>query len=276
MNILIFGHVCIDQNKSENSEYVYWGSPAMFMNKVFGKFPDNSVAIVSNYGHDFVEYLKDVDIHPPKAVSKKTLVYQNVTRKEQRSQKALYRELSEPVVMDGKLKERIKDADVIVFAPILPNYDSVHIEEVIRYANKKCLKVLLPQGYFRDFDENHNVIFRDFQEAGTVLKHFDLVTLSEEDYPDIEKLSERWARDLNINIVVTKGKNGAVLITKDGYTPVQTTPIPEEEIVDSVGSGDTFSAALIHEFQKTGDLVEAIKFAHKIAGEALKSTHSIK
>lgn len=81
MKILIFGHVCIDQNQSENSEYVYWGSPAMFMHKIFGEISNNSVAIATSYGQDYVEYLEGIDIHPPKPSQKNTLVYQNISKK---------------------------------------------------------------------------------------------------------------------------------------------------------------------------------------------------
>lgn len=274
MNILIFGHVCIDQNKSENSDYVYWGSPAMFMHKIFGHISDSSVSIASNYGNDYVEYLKSVDIHPSKPSGKKTLVYQNVSREGKRTQKALFREYSSPVALDEKLKKRIREADVIVFAPILPNYDSLHIEEVMKNSKDDCLKVLLPQGYFREFDEDDNVIFRDFSEADSILNHFDLMTLSEDDYPDVEKLSKKWAKKHNVDIVVTKGQKGALLITQNGNTLIPTTPIPEEEIVDSVGSGDTFSAALIHHFQESKNLIQAVLFAHEVAGQALKSTHA--
>ena len=274
MKILIFGHVCIDQNQSENSEYVYWGSPAMFMHKIFEEISDNSITIATSYGHDYVKYLDGIDIHPPKPSHKKTLIYQNISKEGKRSQKALFREYSLPTTIDEKLKKVIKKADVLVFAPLLPNYDSSHIEDVIKNSGEGCLKVLLPQGYFRNFDEEDNVRFRDFTEAESVLKYFDLMTLSEDDYPNIEKLSEKWAKEHGVDIVVTKGKNGALLITKNEKTLIPTTPIPEEEIVDSVGSGDTFSAALIHCFQESKNLEEAILFAHKVAGEALRSTHA--
>lgn len=276
MNILIFGHVCIDENKSENSQYRYWGSPAMFMHKVFKKISDSSVSLVSNYGGDYVEYLSEVDIHPEKPTQKKTLVYQNVSKEGKRTQKALFREHSEQVILDEKLKEKIRNADCIVFAPILPNYDSVHIADILKHAKKTALKVLLPQGYFRNFDKEHNVIFRNFTEADEILSQFDLVTLSEDDYPRVEELSEKWAKKHKTNIVITRGKNSALAITQDGTFEIPTEEIPEDEIVDSVGSGDTFSAALIHQLQKTQDLKEAVAFAHKVAGESLRSTHAKK
>lgn len=271
MKILIFGHVCIDQNKAEKSKYTSWGSPAIFMAKVFKELDVGEITIVSSYGRDYLKYLKDISTYPVEPSTATTMIYQNLVKDHKRRQRAFNR-TSKPIEISEELEVKICEADIIIVAPILSNYSAEYIEKIFKYANKECLKVLLPQGYFRNFDKENYVIFRKFKEANTVLEYFDLVSLSEEDYPDIEKLSEKWARQSNVSIVMTKGENGAVIIAKSGKRKVTTTPVPQEEIVDSTGSGEIFSAALIYSYFQTRDLEKATRFANKVASEALMST----
>ena len=40
MNVFIFGHICIDDNITENAKYRSAGSPLMFMSKIFNKLPN--------------------------------------------------------------------------------------------------------------------------------------------------------------------------------------------------------------------------------------------
>lgn len=273
MNILIFGHVCIDRNKPECSEYTSWGSPAMFMKKAFKDLDVKDITIVSNYGKDYLKYLKDINIYPLRPNTETTMIYQNLVNNHKRKQRAFTRN-SEPVEISEELKVKISEAGIIIVAPILSNYKADYIDEIFKYAKSDSLKVLLPQGYFRNFDEESYVIFREFKEVNTVLKYFDLMSLSEEDYPNIEELSEKWVGDFNVNIVVTKGENGAVIIQKGGKKKVSTIPVPKEEIVDSTGSGEIFSAALIYSYFQTRNLEKATHFANEVASKALRSTHA--
>lgn len=270
MKILIFGHVCIDQNEAEKSKYTSWGSAAVFMEKVFKDLGVEDITIVSSYGRDYLKYLKNINIYPVEPNTATTMVYQNLVKNHKRRQRAFHR-TSEPVEISEELRVKICEADVIIVAPILANYSAEYVEKIFKYANKECLKVLLPQGYFRNFDEENYVIFRDFKEANSLLEHFNLVSLSEEDYPSIEILSEKWSKKFDVSVIVTKGENGALLITNDGKKEVTTVPVPQEEIVDSTGSGEIFSAALIYSYFQTRDLEKATRFANKIAGEALMS-----
>src|SRR3989339_755071 len=100
MNISILGNVCIDKNTSEQTSYVSSGSPAMFINRIYKQFPDCSTTIIASFGEDFLTYLNGVNIFPKFPNSKKTLIYKNISKKGNRSQKACHREEAFPVAID--------------------------------------------------------------------------------------------------------------------------------------------------------------------------------
>lgn len=63
-------------------------------------------------------------------------------------------------------------------------------------------------------------------------------------------------------VVLTAGASYSTVYTPD---EVSTLPIPEVEVVDTVGAGDAFSAALIMSLLNGGTLKEAHRYAVKIA-----------
>lgn len=272
MNIVIVGHVCIDTNVSEHASYTSAGSPAMFMTKVFRQLPDTDVTIVSGYGADFLPYAKGITLYPTRPIAVQTLVYQNISLGKKRTQKAFHRNASGPVPLDGSLKKILKNADIVIFGPILPNFPVSYIQSVIDAANPEAITLLLPQGYFREFDVDDHVVFRKFAERGDLIKRVDFVAMSNEDYPDVEMISRRWARKSKGAIIITEGDKGAAIITQNGEQKIPTIPIPVDQIVDSIGSGDIFSAGFIYEYALSKDVKRSVVFANKLAGVCLSFT----
>jgi hypothetical protein len=272
MNVLIFSHTTIDENVSEGVRYISWGGPGMFMSKVFSQLPGVQTAIVSNYGKDYLKFLEGKNIYPSFPALDHTLVYQNLTKGNFRTQKALLRENSLPVVIDSGLKLKIKSADIIIIAPILPNYSAGYVSEIFVSARKHALKIILPQGYFRNFDQDDRVVPRIFSEAQEILPKFDFVIVSEQDSLEIEQLTRNWAENFGTKVIITRGDKGASLFIKDKEIFVPTNPVPPKEIVNSVGVGDTFSAGFAYEYLQTKDAMESIKFAHKLAAIKLRFT----
>jgi fructokinase len=87
----------------------------------------------------------------------------------------------------------------------------------------------------------------------------DLVKASDEDlaalYPDLalpdaaRGLLERGP----VALVVTRGEQGAVWFSRSGLVEVPATPV---QVADTIGAGDTFSAALLDGLLARGELVE--------------------
>jgi hypothetical protein len=54
--VVIVGHVCIDENKTENTAYSSWGSSVLYIDNVFQKEYDLKPAILTEYGPDILQY----------------------------------------------------------------------------------------------------------------------------------------------------------------------------------------------------------------------------
>jgi len=269
MNICIIATVCIDSNVSENSSYTAAGSPAMFMNKIFKQLDGCNVSIVTSYGPDFVKYLDGVNVLPSKPNTAKTMVYENVSKAGLRTQKSYNRENAFAVELDNSIINALRQADVVFLAPLTPIYSKAYIRSVIANLKPDALKVILPQGFHRNFDSENNVIAREFVEAKEILPLMDIVVVSEQDSPNMLVEAKEWASNMNVIPIVTLGEKGAVAIKGKDEIMLPTIPVPENEVVDSVGSGEIFTAAFVYKYKQTMDLEKAGKFANAVARQCL-------
>lgn len=270
MNIEIIGHVCIDHNDSENSSYTAAGGPGTFMERVFIQFPDVDISMAASYGPDMVPYLDGIIIYPKTPNSSKTLRHQNVTKDEIKTTIVNNQDAAFPVKITDELRERIKNADIIFFTPLTSNLNSKYIEEIVDISNKDCLKVLLPQGYFWNVDSNNMLKAQEFEEASEIIPLVDVVVVGELDHPNIMQTAKNWAKDnKNLISVVTLGGKGAVVFRNGEEIGIPGMPVPENEVVDSVGSGDIFSAGFGYRYRQTHDINESGRFADALARQAL-------
>lgn len=272
MNILIFGHVCIDNNISENSTFTGPGSAAMFMQKALRQFHGCKITVVAPYGSDYLPYLKDINIYPPQPNEPKTLIYENNTKQGLRTQKAHNRGETEPIKMDQNLENLIAQANVIFYAPLLPNISGHYIRTVNSFARADAIKVLVPQGYFRQFDLEDNVLKREFMEEDTVLPNMDIVIASEDDYKNMDKMAESWAKKYPLIAVVTKGAKSGTAYQNDKIFDLPTRLVEEKNIVDSIGCGDIFSGSFAYRYYQTRDIEDAGRFANEVARQRLFQT----
>lgn len=268
MKALVFGHVCIDNNVLEGKSYTAAGGSAVFINKVLAQF-DCQTTIAAPYGKDFLPYAKDIVLYPEKSRNENTLIYENIIKNNLRAQKALNRPDNFNIEITEELVEKIKQADIIFIAPLFPNVSSGYIRRINDIARKETLMVLLPQGYFRDFDLQNNVIIREFSEANEVLPFVDIVVASEQDHPQIKQLARTWAKLNNAAIIITLAERGALVIASGGEKHIPTIPAVPDEIVAPVGCGDVFSAGLAYYYKKSGALEESVNFANKLARQHL-------
>lgn len=274
MNALILGHVCADRNVSEKATYNGPGSPVMFINTIYRQFPYLNVEIIAPYGPDYLQYLKGISIQPRSPNCNATLTYENVSKNRIRTQKAFNRDEASPVPLSEELRLSIQNSDIIFFAPLLPTYPASYIKEVMSASKPEVIKVLLPQGYFRDFDTQNNVITREFKEADDILSLIDIVIISEQDHPNVIPLAKEWTRKHNIVCVVTLGEKGAVAFHDNEEISLPARPVSDDELVDSVGAGDVFSAAFAYKYQQIRDIKQAGLFANEVARQSLFYTAS--
>ena len=267
MSITVIGHVCIDNNISENTTYTSAGSPAMFMTKVYRKFPDVVMNIIAPYGQDYLPYIKDINIYPKKPATEWTLIYENKSKENVRTQKALNRQFAKPIPIDEDFKKIVTASDVIFFAPLTPDFSIEYVKNFITLAKKDSVKILIPQGYYRYFDKDDNVIQRDFIEAEKLIPLFDFVIVSDQDHKDINNIAKSWAG--KTNVIITMGNKGAMHLYRSDSIFASVDPVKSEDIVDSVGSGDIFSAAFGYKFILTKNIKQSLEFANNIARQCL-------
>ncbi len=269
IKVAIIGHICIDHNISEKTSYIGPGGPAIFISKILNKFKDCKITIISPYGKDFSPYIENQTFLPLKPAANSTLVYEKVTKDGRRTQKALNRKNAIPVKIQGEINSVIKEADIIFITPLLSNFSIDYIKQISELVKEKAIKVLLPQGYFRNFDAKNKVIFRKFSQADKVLPFVDFSIVSDRDYPNIKRLSSAWAKKHNVVLIITLEDKGALIVNKDKKILVPTTPVAKNKIVDSIGCGDVFSAGFSYNYIKTRSLEKAVRFANKLARKHL-------
>ena len=268
MNITIVGHVCIDHNESENSSYSTAGSPAVFMNRIFKQLPDCFVSIIAPYGKDFLQYSHGLNLFPKNPTSDVTLVYENISTRNVRTQKAHNTIQAVPPQLDVEMQKILQNSDVILISPQSPAFSSEYLKQAFAYTSEKSIKILSPQGYFRNFDREDNVVVREFVEADEILPLIDVMIVSIEDHSNIMNLAKKW-QEYGTIIIVTQGEKGSMALSKGEEVWAQADPVPKEKIIDSVGSGDIFSAAFAYDHFLYKDLKKALDFANNIARQCL-------
>lgn len=271
LRIVCLGHACIDRNTTEHAQYIGWGG-VLYIASYFQK-QSLQPQIITSYGPDLTEHVKDFDLLPTEPNMERTLVFENIVRPgERRVQYCHHVDMSLPPVLTPELKVAIAEADIVVMATFLPTYSAEWLEQALGFVKDSCLKVLCPQGYLRTVSVDGLVSSREFSEAEHVLPMFDMAFISDEDTPNALATAQDWKRFApHTEIVVTNGPRGATIIEVDKPRLIPTTPIPPSKIVDSVGCGDVFAAAVSLDRSKGTPLDEAIKAGHRVAAEKLQT-----
>ena len=265
MKIVLCGHVCIDVNTSEDATYTSWGSALMYMAHYFQDQLKIDPVLIAAHGRDFEQYAKGVTFLTV-SEDDHTLIYKNHTINSRRLQQCEHVADAKPVSITAAVKDSVAQADIVCVAPLLPNFSAAYVRELLSSKKSKSLAVLLPQGYLRTVDHEGYVQPREFEEASAIIALFDMVILSEDDHRNCMQLAQQWARQApQAAIIVTQGSRGASLISADDVKPVETEPVAENRIVDSVGCGDTFSAALMYSYLQGGDIIAAIQAGNAAA-----------
>ena len=218
MNIHILGHVCIDSNISEHTSYTGAGSPAMFMAHIYKKFPVVSFHMIAPYGSNFLPYCQKLNIFPLQPIGDTTLLYENISHGNTRIQKAHHRESAKPPPLVNELLNTLSEADILFFGPLTPDYSVEYVKAAMQSLQKDTLKIFLPQGYYRSFDEEDCVIEREFVEADELIPLFDFVIVSEQDHRDMLNIAKVWSK--NTQVIMTQGDKGAQYFSQNASLTV--------------------------------------------------------
>ncbi len=120
---------------------------------------------------------------------------------------------------------------------------------------------VMPQGFFRRWDEGGRVYFSEWNPQPSVLQRINLLVISELDVPNPRRRAAEWARFVDI-VVVTHAERGATVYRDGGVCHYP--PRPAQQ-VDPTGAGDVFAAAFLIRMAETGDATQAATFANVVA-----------
>ena len=166
------------------------------------------------------------------------------------------------IAVDDRLLERLKQRafDVVCFGTLAQK------GLVTRASLHRLLRARLAPHVF--FDVNIRLDFYPQEILTESLACSTIVKLNEEEVPRVAQrlygrtiaeadLAERWRRDYPVRVVcITKGANGCVV-----YGPAGGGVLPgiKVNVVDTVGSGDAFSAAFLRNYVRSGDALASAR-----------------
>jgi len=120
------------------------------------------------------------------------------------------------------------------------------------------------KGYLSDVDikyitDRHDLVFMDTKKKlGKWAMNVRYIKLNNKEFN--ENVCREFKDRYEHNLIVTKGRNGAVLNFSKEF-PIE----DEHEVRDLSGAGDTFLAALVADYIKNSDIRSAIRFANRCA-----------
>ena len=271
LRVLQIGHVCIDHNVIDGVRVPEtWGSGLMHTRAYLQKLGVVS-SLIAPRGSAYAQYAPEEEFLNPSVPGGETLVYENNILDGVRTQYAHNLEASLPPALDTVNFAQTGAVDVIFVSPLTQQYDYSYLSACLERLPKDAYRVLLPQGYTRDISTEGVVRQTGFQDAARIVPMFDLVVLSDEDIADAKDAAREWAAYSDrTSIVVTHNHYGATLFTRAQETFVPTTPVPETEIVEPIGLGDTFTASMAIARFSGMDEVSAIQHAHQAVAAKMR------
>lgn len=269
--VVILGHVCIDENIIEGKFYRSWGSPAMYVAAYYAREYGLKTHIISEYGTDFTEYIRNFTLMAIEPKGDNTLIYNNNVENGHRTQCCPNPQDSLPVELDEVLAKLIARADIFIVAPDVPNYSDAYVREAVRYTKRNCKKILMPQGLLREIDKT--LVSKGTLKNPDIVSLFDATIISDEDIDNAVEMARLWSEKYTSTaIIVTRAKNGAVLLKNGDVTDIPTErSLDDSEIVNPIGAGDMFSAEVAMKLFEDLSAEGSIRSAHVSTAKMLTS-----
>ena len=175
------------------------------------------------------------------------------------------------VQLDEAITKLIARADIFIVAPDIPNYSDAYMREAISYTKLGCKKILMPQGLLRKIDGT--LVSRGVLKNPDIVSLFDVTIISDEDIDSAVWTAKLWSEKYTSTaIIVMRAKNGAALLRGGDTTNIPTEhPLNDNEIINSVGAGDMFSAEVAIKLFEGLSVEESIRSAHISTARILTS-----
>lgn len=124
-------------------------------------------------------------------------------------------------------------------------------------------KGFLSENNINEIGQNHNLVFMDTKKKiDSWANNINYIKINNEEF---NKNYDWLTKHYKGNLIVTKGKHGALLNLTKNYKIEH-----EYSVRDVSGAGDTFLAALVTKYLETNSIDKAINFANKCASWVIK------
>jgi 1D-myo-inositol 3-kinase len=192
----------------------------------------------------------DVGCRPSAATTVFENIYLDGTRKQILHQRA-------NVITCDQIPPAWRQAPMIYLGAI----DQEIAPDIFQYFPESALIGVMPQGFFRRWDEQGNIFFAEWTPPEEMLRQITVLVISELDVPDPVRLVQNWGRLIE-SIIVTHAERGASIyqISELCHYPAR----PAQQI-DPTGAGDVFAAAFLIRLSETGKPCLAAPFANAVA-----------
>jgi hypothetical protein len=288
--ITYIGDVCIDRIIDHNQPDAtgapaiteQWGSPGLhIMKHIYSRntMRQAQLSLFATHGEDLYPHIKNHNfaLANSAAPDVRTLVYENTILGNDRTQRCWHVERATAPLVTERLKQRLAITDILVVAPLTPNFRPEYLKQLTTLVNPKSLKLLLPQGFLRNINQQSGIVTeRFFEEAEAVLPLFDATVISDEDCADALTVSREWAGYAPKNsLIVTQNEAGATVVSSKGLLHIPTQPIVPKDMIDPpVGCGDVFSIEYAITRHAGSSEPEAIRSGHNAVRRKLLADES--
>lgn len=265
MNIkaLLIGNLTIDHNITESGKYSGPGGTAYFCAKTFENLGIETT-VVSPYGKDFPKrHISKAIFVPQNPGSSKTLTFRNVRRGNIRRQ-WVYNQDERHNIFDT---DNLKDIyDIVIIAPVINN---ISYKQVVRWRKQflSSLFILIPQGFCREILSDGMIQQNICRDMDKMISLADIAVLSDDDIVDAQAHAIDWSGQ-KVLIIVTQEDKGCTYY-RDGRG-VSVDAFRIDDVVDSTGAGDIFTAGFALSFYLSNDLRQSAVFANACAGLSLR------
>ena len=157
------------------------------------------------------------------------------------------------------LEKTVKEIDAIVISDYAKGVITQEISKKIMQISKNNKKTIIidPKPKHRDYYLDATLITPNNAEASEM-------TNIEDGDDAVMQMGSKLLKDLNTNVLITKGEKGMSLFEKDGS--ITHIPAKAKEVYSIIGAGDTVVATIALAVASGADLKEAATLANIAAG----------
>lgn len=246
-----------------NGAYTLPGGKGINVSKVLKNFEVKSVALgfYGGFTGNYIKtHLKDygikdnfIELEEDTRINIKLKTFHNESEISGKSPNISNKNIEELFKLIGNIKEK----DILILSGSVPNSisDSIYKDIIDLLKNKNDIKIIL---------DSRDKAFKKAIKSGIFLSKPNKNELEEyfnkeiKGFEDIVFYSRKLIKEGAQNLIVSMGKEGSILITKNS---VYRGNAPKGKLISSVGAGDSMVAGIVYGISKGLSIEESYKYA---------------